>query len=156
MGTTTTVGASWQALCIIPSWLTCWNCLFLLCMCAVYVCLRAYHAPTTLCHAVSTCLSRHAINVRQQHKRLGGILCWPVFKVNQCDLRLMRASCPGLCSNPRCIALVHCLFAGAEFCPTSHHFVVNGDDRSVDFSSAGTAWGCTQAVAAGSVPNEHG
>lgn len=44
----------------------------------------------------------------------------------------------------------------AEFCPTSHHFTVNGHDHAVSFDTAGTLWGCADQVLAGSVPNEHG
>lgn len=44
----------------------------------------------------------------------------------------------------------------AEFCPTSHHFTVNGREYAVSFDTAGTPWGCANEVLAGSVPNEHG
>lgn len=45
----------------------------------------------------------------------------------------------------------------AEFCPTSHHFSVNGHERMVaNFSDAGTPWGCAGRVLDGVVPNEHG
>ena len=34
----------------------------------------------------------------------------------------------------------------AEFCVTSHRFRVNGEDRWVNFTAAGTKWGCTYQV----------
>ncbi|KXZ53253.1 hypothetical protein GPECTOR_7g1147 [Gonium pectorale] len=44
-----------------------------------------------------------------------------------------------------------------EFCPTSHHFFVNGIEAAVrNMTDAGTAWGCADAVLYGSVPNQHG
>ncbi len=44
-----------------------------------------------------------------------------------------------------------------EFCPTSHHLFVNGREIDVlNFTQAGTAWGCADAVLYGSVPNQHG
>ncbi|KAL6745641.1 PHM/PNGase F domain-containing protein [Haematococcus lacustris] len=45
----------------------------------------------------------------------------------------------------------------AEFCPTSHHFTVNGVEEHVaSFDTAGSAWGCSQEVRRGALPNEHG
>ena len=49
-----------------------------------------------------------------------------------------------------------------EFQPTSHHFVVNGQDFNTSaiahdmFILAGSSLGCTMQVPQGSVPNEHG
>jgi hypothetical protein len=37
-------------------------------------------------------------------------------------------------------------FNCAEFCPTSHHFTVNGHEVAVNFTEAGTQWGCTKHV----------
>lgn len=34
----------------------------------------------------------------------------------------------------------------AEFCVTSHRFRVNGRDHWVNFTAAGTKWGCTYQV----------
>ncbi len=34
----------------------------------------------------------------------------------------------------------------AEFCPTSHHFLVNGQEHLVNFTNAGTTWGCADEV----------
>lgn len=39
-------------------------------------------------------------------------------------------------------------FNCAEFCPTSHHFLVNGKEVLVNFTEAGTQWGCTKHVSA--------
>ncbi|KAK9835916.1 hypothetical protein WJX74_010910 [Apatococcus lobatus] len=44
----------------------------------------------------------------------------------------------------------------AEFCPTSHHFSVNGHEHLVNFTNAGTTWGCADQVPLGVEPNEHG
>ena len=45
----------------------------------------------------------------------------------------------------------------AEFCVTSHHFVVNNKQNfSRVFKNAGTAMGCADRVPEGVVPNEHG
>lgn len=45
----------------------------------------------------------------------------------------------------------------AEFCVTSHHFVVNNKQSYTRvFKDAGTALGCAEHVAEGVVPNEHG
>jgi len=45
----------------------------------------------------------------------------------------------------------------AEFCVTSHHFIVNGKhENSRIFDTAGTATGCADQVSQGSEPNEHG
>lgn len=45
----------------------------------------------------------------------------------------------------------------AEFCVTSHHFVVNKKQNYTRvFSNAGTAMGCADRVPEGVVPNEHG
>ena len=44
-----------------------------------------------------------------------------------------------------------------KFCPTSHVFIVNGNDsNSVSFGSAGTLFGCTRKVSGGGIPNEAG
>eukprot|EP01118_Nematostelium_gracile_P005349 TRINITY_DN1685_c0_g1_i4.p1 TRINITY_DN1685_c0_g1~~TRINITY_DN1685_c0_g1_i4.p1 ORF type:complete len:506 (+),score=71.59 TRINITY_DN1685_c0_g1_i4:412-1929(+) len=43
-----------------------------------------------------------------------------------------------------------------EFCPSSHHFIVNGNPHVLTFSTAGTATGCADVVNLGGVPNEHG
>jgi len=45
----------------------------------------------------------------------------------------------------------------AEFCVTSHHFVVNNKQNFIRvFKNAGTALGCADRVPEGVVPNEHG
>lgn len=44
----------------------------------------------------------------------------------------------------------------AEFCPSSHHFEVNGAEFSRALGEAGTTWGCADKVMEGVVPNEHG
>eukprot|EP00730_Choanoeca_flexa_P007592 TRINITY_DN12354_c0_g2_i4.p1 TRINITY_DN12354_c0_g2~~TRINITY_DN12354_c0_g2_i4.p1 ORF type:complete len:626 (+),score=124.04 TRINITY_DN12354_c0_g2_i4:185-2062(+) len=43
-----------------------------------------------------------------------------------------------------------------EFCPTSHHFVINGDEYMVNFTEAGTPFGCADKAIEGAEPNEHG
>ena len=37
-------------------------------------------------------------------------------------------------------------FNCAEFCPTSHHFTINGQEVALNFTEAGTQWGCTKHV----------
>jgi hypothetical protein len=44
----------------------------------------------------------------------------------------------------------------AEFCVTSHHFYVNGEENEVQLSDAGSAQGCMDQVAEGTVPNQYG
>ncbi|XP_061677016.1 uncharacterized protein si:dkey-256h2.1 [Syngnathoides biaculeatus] len=45
----------------------------------------------------------------------------------------------------------------AEFCVTSHHFLVNAvHNNTRSFDSAGSALGCAEGVTSGAVPNEHG
>ena len=45
----------------------------------------------------------------------------------------------------------------AEFCVTSHHFVVNNNHNYTRvFKNAGKAMGCAERVPEGVVPNEHG
>ena len=45
----------------------------------------------------------------------------------------------------------------AEFCVTSHHFLVNNRHKNTRiFDTAGTATGCADRVSDGSEPNEHG
>ncbi|BDA49567.1 hypothetical protein COCOBI_14-1860 [Coccomyxa sp. Obi] len=44
----------------------------------------------------------------------------------------------------------------AEFCVTNHRFSINGKEHWVNFTQAGTAWGCTTKVGEGMIPNEHG
>ena len=44
----------------------------------------------------------------------------------------------------------------AEFCVTSHHFIVNGHSNVQVFKNAATAMGCANRVKDGAVPNEHG
>jgi len=44
----------------------------------------------------------------------------------------------------------------AEFCVTSHHFVINNNFNNVTYNEAGTQLGCAMKVLEGSVPNEHG
>lgn len=44
----------------------------------------------------------------------------------------------------------------AEFCITSHHFIVNGHEHMLNFTEAGKPWGCANKVLEGSEPNEHG
>ena len=44
----------------------------------------------------------------------------------------------------------------AEFCVTSHHFIVNGHSNVKVFKNAATAMGCANRVSDGAVPNEHG
>ncbi|KAK9805085.1 hypothetical protein WJX73_003188 [Symbiochloris irregularis] len=61
-------------------------------------------------------------------------------------------------------ALLHAFITGhgsddqncAEFCPTSHHFSVNGREHLINFTNAGTAHGCADRVLEGVEPNEHG
>jgi hypothetical protein len=36
----------------------------------------------------------------------------------------------------------------AEFCPTSHHISVNGREHVLNFTTAGSEWGCTEQVGA--------
>ncbi|GIL60653.1 hypothetical protein Vafri_15188, partial [Volvox africanus] len=44
-----------------------------------------------------------------------------------------------------------------EFFPTSHHLFINGLEVAVlNFTEAGTLWGCADAVLYGGVPNQHG
>ena len=45
-------------------------------------------------------------------------------------------------------------FNCAEFCPTSHHFTINGEKVALNFTEAGTQWGCTKHVS-NSLPAEH-
>ncbi|CAK8689568.1 unnamed protein product [Clavelina lepadiformis] len=48
-------------------------------------------------------------------------------------------------------------FGCGEFCPTSHHFLVNGKHNfTKTFLNAGTPEGCADRVPEGVVPNEHG
>ncbi|KAK9816886.1 hypothetical protein WJX72_006713 [[Myrmecia] bisecta] len=44
----------------------------------------------------------------------------------------------------------------AEFCSTSHHFIINGVEHFVNYTEAGTLLGCTEKVREGVEPNEHG
>jgi len=44
----------------------------------------------------------------------------------------------------------------AEFCVTSHHFIVNNHTYVKTFTNAGTPLGCAAQVPQGVVPNEHG
>lgn len=44
----------------------------------------------------------------------------------------------------------------AEFCNTTHHFVVNGDEYVKSFSGAGSMFGCMNQTASGTVPNQYG
>lgn len=44
----------------------------------------------------------------------------------------------------------------AEFCVTSHHFIVNGHSNVRVFKNAATAMGCANRVSDGAIPNEHG
>ncbi|MCZ7587037.1 MAG: peptide-N-glycosidase F-related protein [Deltaproteobacteria bacterium] len=44
----------------------------------------------------------------------------------------------------------------AEFCKTTHHFYVNGEENVVEFPEAGTNTGCMDQVADGAVPNQYG
>lgn len=43
-----------------------------------------------------------------------------------------------------------------EFEPTSHHWLVNGDEYNITFFGAGTQYGCQDQAIEGSIPNEHG
>lgn len=40
----------------------------------------------------------------------------------------------------------------AEFCPTSHHFIINGKEHYVNYTEAGTNWGCADKVSPSSYP----
>lgn len=44
----------------------------------------------------------------------------------------------------------------AEFCPTEHHFYVNGTDNVRELDNAGTETGCMDMVDQGVVPNQYG
>lgn len=44
----------------------------------------------------------------------------------------------------------------AEFCPTEHHFYVNGTDNVRVLDNAGTNWGCMEMVDQGVIPNQYG
>ena len=44
----------------------------------------------------------------------------------------------------------------AEFCVTSHHFIINGHSNVQVFKNAATAMGCANRVSDGAIPNEHG
>lgn len=44
----------------------------------------------------------------------------------------------------------------AEFCNTTHHFLVNGDEYVRQFPFAGSSRGCMDAVGEGTVPNQYG
>jgi Peptide-N-glycosidase F, C terminal len=44
----------------------------------------------------------------------------------------------------------------AEFCNTTHEFLVNGDVFTRNFPKAGNAFGCMDQVAEGTVPNQYG
>jgi hypothetical protein len=44
----------------------------------------------------------------------------------------------------------------AEFCDTTHHFLVNGADNVVSFPQAGTESDCMARVDRGTVPNQYG
>ncbi|KXJ29739.1 uncharacterized protein LOC110241053 [Exaiptasia diaphana] len=44
----------------------------------------------------------------------------------------------------------------AEFCITSHHFIINGKPNVRVFKNAATAMGCANRVEKGVTPNEHG
>jgi hypothetical protein len=44
----------------------------------------------------------------------------------------------------------------AEFCNTTHHFSVNGEENLVDFPNIGNQDGCLEQVAQGTVPNQYG
>ncbi|XP_031560536.1 uncharacterized protein LOC116296630 isoform X2 [Actinia tenebrosa] len=44
----------------------------------------------------------------------------------------------------------------AEFCVTSHHFVINGETNVRVFKNAASAMGCANRVEQGVTPNEHG
>ena len=40
----------------------------------------------------------------------------------------------------------HVTSCSAEFCVTNHRFRVNGQDHWINFTGAGTKWGCTYLV----------
>lgn len=44
----------------------------------------------------------------------------------------------------------------AEFCNTTHHFFVNGEENIIQHPEAGTDEGCMDQVAQGTVPNQYG
>ena len=44
----------------------------------------------------------------------------------------------------------------AEFCVTSHHFIINRHSNVQVFKNAATAMGCANRVSGGAIPNEHG
>ena len=44
----------------------------------------------------------------------------------------------------------------AEFCDTTHHFSVNGNEQVLNFPEAGTRWDCQDKVDQGTVPNQYG
>ncbi len=44
----------------------------------------------------------------------------------------------------------------AEFCPTSHYFVINDHVNEQTFSNAGSALGCADETPQGNMPNQHG
>ena len=44
----------------------------------------------------------------------------------------------------------------AEFCVTTHHFFVNGEENEIQLSDAGSAQGCMDQVNEGTVPNQYG
>ena len=44
----------------------------------------------------------------------------------------------------------------AEFCVTTHHFWVNGDENVLSLDDAGSGYGCMEQVAEGTVPNQYG
>jgi hypothetical protein len=44
----------------------------------------------------------------------------------------------------------------AEFCNTTHHFLVNGDDFVRDFPIAGSMFGCMDQASEGTLPNQYG
>lgn len=61
-------------------------------------------------------------------------------------------SCHHQLQPPSLALLIGC----GEFCPTSHHFVVNGDEYMVNFTEAGTPFGCADKARLGAEPNEVG
>ncbi len=44
----------------------------------------------------------------------------------------------------------------AEFCITTHHFFVNGEENEIELSDAGSQYGCLDKVDRGTVPNQYG
>ena len=44
----------------------------------------------------------------------------------------------------------------AEFCNTTHHFTVNGQENVIDFPYIGNDLGCMEQVVNGTVPNQYG